>query len=342
MVQHKLPPNQQLAAPGKWPLVGEREADPARRGAPWVVGVEGLVKKPTTWSLDELRAFAQVEQTVDIHCVTRWSRPGARFAGVPLRALLDVCQPLPEARYLSFVARSARGHSTSLSLADALELGVLVALRFEGQPLAPEHGGPVRTVVPGRYFYKSLKWLERVELLADDRLGFWEQEAGYHNQADPWREQRYIVPELDANEARRLLQKRDFSGRNLLGLRAEGRALAGLDARGAQLRNAHFEGTTLKRARFDGANLSNAHFTGANLKGASLAGADCEGADFCDADLRGADLSGASLFGASFVAGDGSRGARLDAATTISPEALEQLTPSQRAYVAACLQGSNP
>jgi DMSO/TMAO reductase YedYZ molybdopterin-dependent catalytic subunit len=181
-----LPPNQQLVAPGKWPVVGEKAS--RADAAPWRVDVTGLVAAPRGWTLDELRALAPVEQVVDVHCVTRWSQPGMRFGGIPLARLLEPCAPLPSARFVSFVARSERAHSTSLPLAEALDLGTLVTLTRDGEPLAPAHGGPVRTVVPGRYFYKSLKWLERIELLAEDRLGYWEAEAGYHNRADPWRD----------------------------------------------------------------------------------------------------------------------------------------------------------
>jgi DMSO/TMAO reductase YedYZ molybdopterin-dependent catalytic subunit len=159
--------------------------------------VSGLVAHQRTWSLEELRDLSQIETRIDIHCVTRWSKLGAYFGGVLLQTLLDICQPLPQARFVSFVARSTRRHSTSLSLKDVLWLGTLLALSYEGQPLTQEHGRPIRTVVRDRYFYKSLKWLEEIRLVAEDELGYWEKEAGYHNEADPWREQRYIVPDLD-------------------------------------------------------------------------------------------------------------------------------------------------
>ena len=337
----KLPPNQQLAAPGKWPLVGEREPDVKCVGKPWSLTVEGLVAQPCSWTLEELRAMPQLERVIDIHCVTRWSKPGARFAGVALGALLEACRPLPQARFLSFVARSSRGHSTSLPLQDALQLDVLVALEYEGQPLSSEHGGPLRTVVPQRYFYKSLKWLERIQVLSEDRLGYWEREAGYHNAADPWREQRYIVPDIDNVQHRRLLQKRDFSGQDLLGVQAQGRDLSGLNARRARLRDAHFEEAILQKACFDEANLSNAHLNGADLDGASFKGADCEGADFRGARLHGADFSGASLFGATFTPETpddaDQRSAGLDGSTRIEPHALEQLTPVQQAFVRRAL-----
>jgi DMSO/TMAO reductase YedYZ molybdopterin-dependent catalytic subunit len=336
MSENALPPHQQLAAPGKWPAVGERA--PADRTGPWLVSVGGLVASPLAFSLVQLSALPQAERRIDIHCVTRWSKPAVPFGGVPLRDLLDRCRPLPEARFISFVARSERNHSTSLPLDEALALGALVALTAEGRPLETVHGGPVRTVVPGRYFFKSLKWLERIELLAEDRLGYWEAEAGYHNVADPWREQRYMAPSLDRREVRELLARRDFSGRDLRGIEAGGMDLAGLMARGALLRDAHFERSVLRGACFDGANLSNAHLEGANLRGATFAGrADVEGADFRGADLRGADFTGASLFGATFVPEPGDTEgwgpARLDAGTRLDAAAVETLTPHQQHFI---------
>ena len=342
-----LPPHQQLVAPEKWPYVGEPGPDPARRAESWRVRVSGLVARPHSWSVEELWALPQVETRIDIHCVTRWSKPGARFGGVPLQTVLDACLPLAQARFVSFVARSARRHSTSLPLADALGLDTLLALSYEGRPLAERHGGPVRTVVRERYFYKSLKWLEEIRVLAEDELGYWEKEAGYHNRADPWQEQRYIVPHIDNQLYRRLLKARDFSDRELLGIRADGRNLTGLRARRAVLRDAHFERSQLDGACFDGANLSNAHFEGARLRKASFRAdrgraADLEGADFRGADLRGADLTGASLFGATFCPeGDQDSedwgSALLDQTTRIEPAGLDRLTPRQRDCVSKLL-----
>lgn len=330
MYHSSLPPGQQLAAPGKWPLVGERT--PAPGPVEWTISIHGCVAREQEVDLVGLRALPWIEQTIDIHCVTRWSKPAMRFGGVSLTELLRLARPTPEARYISFVARSERDHSTSLVLADALGLQTLVALEADGRPLAAEHGGPARVVVPGRYFYKSLKWLERIELLPVDRLGYWEREAGYHNTADPWLEQRYMAPDLSKQEVQAALASRDFSHRNLRGLDARSHDLADLNARGALLRDADFRGSRLSRACFDGANLTNAHFQDADLAGASFAGAGLEGADFSGADLRGADLRGASLFGATFCA-ESSHGSRLDAATRIDAAALEQLTPVQAEFV---------
>jgi Oxidoreductase molybdopterin binding domain/Pentapeptide repeats (8 copies) len=344
-----LPPRQQLVAEGKWPLVGER--GPRRSEEPWSVAIGGAVARPRQFALTELRSLPSVEQTMDIHCVTRWSKLGVRFRGAPLEELLAPAQPLADARFVSFAARSERGHSTSLPLADAVSLGTLVVWEAEGRPLEEIHGGPVRVVVPGRYFYKSLKWLERIELLPTDRLGYWEAEAGYHNGADPWLEQRYMAPSLTGPQMRDALAGRDFAGRDLRSIDARWYDLSGVDARGALLRDADFRGCRLQRACFDGANLSNVHFDDADLREASLAGADLEGASFVGADLRGANMSGASLFGASFCAEEAAvapeelsaggtaapRAAVLDATTRIESAALAQLTPRQLAFVASAI-----
>jgi len=345
-VAFHLPPRQQLVARDKWPIIGEKTADPRRRAEPWRLTIAGLVASARSWSVEDLHALPQVEREVDIHCVTRWSKLGLTCGGVLLRTLLNACQPLPDARFLSFVARSARSHSTSLPLADALMLETLVVLTVAGRPLAEDHGGPLRTVVPGRYFYKSVKWLEHIRVLAADELGYWEREAGYHNEADPWQEQRYIVAYGDPANVRQLLHRKDFSGQHILGLKAAGRNLEGLKARGATLRDAHFEDARLGGACFEGANLSNAYFAGADLRGASFRSApgqitDVEGADFCGADLRGADLTGASLCGVSFCPDEGNerrRAALIDQTTRIAHEDLEVLTPRQRAFVLAAIK----
>eukprot|EP00959_Pyramimonas_sp_CCMP1952_P333424 6981712-Pyramimonas_sp.AAC.1 len=129
------------------------------------------------------------DYVVDIHCVTRWSKIGARFSGIPLHDLLEEAGVTEDACYVSFVARSERNHSTSLPLRTLIDLQAIVAFEYEGEPLEEVHGGPVRVVVPGKYFYKSVKWLERIDVLTFDKLGYWEGDAGYHNNADPWTEE---------------------------------------------------------------------------------------------------------------------------------------------------------
>ena len=295
-----LPPNQRLAAPGKWPLVGEKAP---RQGdtTPWSVTVTGHVVETRCLGLEALAQLPTVTQTHDIHCVTRWSKLGVTFTGTRLAELLALCGgPLPEARFVSFVARSDRNHSTSLTLNDAITLGCLLATHANGEPLDEIHGGPVRIVTPGRYFYKSVKWLERIELLTDEHLGYWEGAIGYHNGADPWKEERYIAPNINPKVLERALASRDFSGLDLRGVDLRGRDLTGLKAIGALLRDAHFEDTILHAADFTDANLSNAHLEQADLSTARFTRADLEGAAFDRALLYGADFTDASLFGTTF------------------------------------------
>ncbi|MFM7072115.1 MAG: molybdopterin-dependent oxidoreductase [Planctomycetota bacterium] len=364
--QRRLPPGQQLAAPGKWPLVGERVPDPVC--APWSLQILGLVTHPQVWTFRELTSFPTVERTIDVHCVTRWSMLDAVWRGVPLLTLLAETLPTAEARFLSFVSRSPRRHSTSLPLADIERLDPLIAWQWHGEPISEPHGGPLRLIVPDRYFYKSLKWLDTIELLAEDRLGYWEREAGYHNRADPWREERFVAAGVSRAEAGRILRDRDLAGLNVLGLDGSNRDLAGLRATGAVLRAADFSRSQLSGSDFRQANLSGASFRNAVLAGADFSAADVEGADFRGADLRGADFRGASLFGVWLVdesrdespesrvaaaAGEtrgmaalgGERVAnpvsaektQVDGSTRFDPGVWEQLSPAQAAFLARSL-----
>jgi DMSO/TMAO reductase YedYZ molybdopterin-dependent catalytic subunit len=341
--RRRLPPNQQLVKGERWPLVGER--GPREDDSPWIVTIAGCVEQEKKYSLEQLAAMPQTQRVWDIHCVTRWSKYDVSFTGVPLWTLLPDGLLTPEAKFMSFVARSANNHSTSLAISELRTIDPLVAMSAGGKPLPVEHGGPVRMVVPGKYFYKSVKWLERIECLAEDRLGFWEADAGYHNGADPWLEQRYMAPGISKHESARLIERRDFCELHLRSIDASHRDLSGLVARRALLRNANFRDSQLADADFSGANLSNAHFERAQLCGANFAEADIEGASFVGADLRGADLRVASMFGASFceVSSDGllTRTAKFDQATRIDPAKLDALTVDQRDFVARFVGSSD-
>jgi hypothetical protein len=292
--------------------------------------------------LNEFAELPQVSRTMDIHCVTRWTKLDVNFEGVLLDELLGRADVLPEARFVSFVARSARGHSSSMTIADALQLGTLVANRVDGGLLPAEHGGPLRGIVPKRYFYKSVKWLERIELLAENRLGFWEATAGYHDNADPWREERYMAANLDKRRARQLIESRDFMGQDLRSIDCRERDLTGLQAKGAWLRDANFSGCLLRNSDFSEANLSNANFFGADLRGAKFVNADLEGAELASADLRGADFSGCSWFGTSFCRidqrGAFCDGAVLDRTTRFDDASLPQLTEGQFRFMEQVLR----
>jgi DMSO/TMAO reductase YedYZ molybdopterin-dependent catalytic subunit len=342
MPDQELPPGQQLAATGKWPKVGE--PTPSNIPSRWTVTVRGCVTSQRVWTLDDIRSLPQKTRSIDIHCVTRWSKLGMQFSGVALSELLQLAQPTEDARYVSFVAIGERQHSTSLPLNDALSLNSFIATACDGKPLPVEHGGPIRMIVPGRYFYKSLKWLRKIELLPEDRLGFWEETAGYHNAADPWAEQRFVATKLDRDLTAKLIAARDLSSQSLTGVDLQGYALAGLRARRAILRDGRFCRCDLQGACFDEAGLANAHFQEANLRGATFRGADVEGVDFAGADLRDVDLSVSSMLGVSFVqeSSDKSRasrpGAKLDTTTIIPTFLLNDLAPPQAEYVRRCLK----
>ena len=330
-----LPPGQQLAARNKWPQVGE--PTPSEVPDAWRLEIAGLVDRPRAFTLDELRQLRRTEPAVDLHCVTRWTMPGVRFSGVSLADVIASCHPQAAARFVRFVSFTPRRHDTSLPLADALNLQTLLAWEVDGQPLSVDHGGPVRVIVPGRYLYKSLKWLGLIELLERDRLGFWEREAGYHNEADPWREQRYVAPSLTRLQVRAALKSKDFSGQELRSMDCRGHDLTGLQARAAVLRDVDFRDCPLAGACFEAANLSNARLGGADLRNSSFLRADLEGADFGGADLRGCDFRGASLFGATFRPSSPSKPTRVDAATLFDAASLERLMPEEEQYLRALL-----
>lgn len=329
----KIPPGQQVVAANKWPVIGERE--PAtKEGASWTLSIDGKIASPVTFSLEQLNQMPQTEMVIDIHCVTRWSKLDVPFKGVSLKSLLDQVTLEPDAKFISFVARSPRSHSTSLPIEVALEHDCLIALSAQGAPLEPGHGGPIRNIVPRKYFYKSVKWLEKIELLSEDRLGYWEADTGYHNLADPWKEQRYMASTIDRRTAAKLIESKDFSNRDLRSIDASNRNLDGLNASGASLRDASFEQCSLVGADFSNANLSNANFVGANLADAIFSDTDVEGADFSGADLSNVDFRGCSLIGASFFSGVGDSKLLANAQTAkFSPEQLESLTPPQREFV---------
>ena len=181
----RLPPGQYVT--DKWPVLHAGRV-PATAADDYRFEVRGLVEQPTTWTLGELQALPATEVTVDIHCVTRWSRFDMPWRGVSFRTLADIVRPLPEARFA--IARAAQGYTANLPLESLYDDDVLIAWEADGAELTREHGYPVRLVVPKRYFWKSAKWLEAIELTADDRPGFWEG-YGYHNEGDPFREERY-------------------------------------------------------------------------------------------------------------------------------------------------------
>jgi DMSO/TMAO reductase YedYZ molybdopterin-dependent catalytic subunit len=154
----------------------------------WDLRVDGLVEHPFTLDLDELRALPGVAIQRDLHCVTKWSKFDTHWTGVTVRSLFERAGLRPEVTHV--IAHAEHGYTANLPLADAQGDGCIVAYAYEGEDIEPEHGGPVRLVIPHLYFWKSAKWLRRLELVPADAPGFWEQN-GYHLYGDPFREQRY-------------------------------------------------------------------------------------------------------------------------------------------------------
>src|SRR6266702_2878920 len=164
----RLPPGQYLTE--KWPVLHAGTV-PQTDLAAW-----------------DFKVFGEVEITIDIHCVTRWSRFDTSFKGVHWRELAKLVRPKPSAHYV--LAHAEQGFTANVPLAAIEDDKALVAWEADGEPLEPEHGWPLRLVVPSRYFWKSAKWLRGLELRSSDQPGFWER-YGYHNDADYWQEQRY-------------------------------------------------------------------------------------------------------------------------------------------------------
>jgi DMSO/TMAO reductase YedYZ molybdopterin-dependent catalytic subunit len=181
----RLPPGQYLTE--KWPVLHAGTV-PNTDLATWDFRVFGDVESPVTLSWDEFTALPTREITIDIHCVTRWSRFDTSFRGVHWSELAKLVKPRPSARYV--VAHAEQDFTANVPLAALEDEEALLAYEADGEPLTPEHGWPLRLVIPKRYFWKSAKWLRGIELLDHDEPGFWER-LGYHNEADYWKEERY-------------------------------------------------------------------------------------------------------------------------------------------------------
>jgi DMSO/TMAO reductase YedYZ molybdopterin-dependent catalytic subunit len=181
----RLPPGQYLTE--KWPVL-HAGAVPKIDLATWDFRVTGEVERELTLTWEQLLELPSREVTVDIHCVTRWSRFDTTFKGVHWSELAKLVSPKPSARFV--VAHAEQGFTSNMPI-EAIEDGnALIAYEADGEPLTPDHGWPLRLLVPSRYFWKSAKWLRGLELRSTDEPGFWER-YGYHNDADYWNEERY-------------------------------------------------------------------------------------------------------------------------------------------------------
>jgi len=196
----RLPPGQSPTV--KWPVLSVGPTPRVDRTS-WLLSVDGAVEKPYELDWRRLIEAPHTDWTGDIHCVTRWSKFGMHWRGVSVATLLERASPRPEASHL--LAHSYGGYTTNLPLDDVLSHPALIAYEVDGAPLEPDHGGPARLLVPHLYLWKSAKWIQRLEVLEGDHLGFWEQN-GYHHRGDPWNQERHSVDEYVARTRRRELR----------------------------------------------------------------------------------------------------------------------------------------
>jgi DMSO/TMAO reductase YedYZ molybdopterin-dependent catalytic subunit len=181
----RLPPGQHMTE--KWPVLHAGSV-PDTDLATWSLRVFGEVEQPLELSWEQFSELPRSGNVQDIHCVTRWSRFDTAFEGVHWRELAKLCRPLPSARFA--IAHAEHGFTANVPLEFLRDEHALLATHANGEELTPDHGWPLRLVIPGKYFWKSAKWLRGIELSAVDKPGFWER-YGYHNDADPWHEERY-------------------------------------------------------------------------------------------------------------------------------------------------------
>lgn len=181
----RLPPGQ--SATQKFPVLHYGRV-PGFDPESWTMRAFGLVDEEKTWSWQSFLEIPSRTLTCDIHCVTRWSKFDTVWEGVPFKTLADLVGVRSEAAFV--VAHCEGGYTTNLPLEAMMKDNVLLAYKYDGKFLEPDHGFPVRTLVPDRYFWKSAKWVRGIEFAAEDRPGFWEK-AGYHNEGDPWKEERH-------------------------------------------------------------------------------------------------------------------------------------------------------
>jgi len=181
----RLPPGQALTL--KWPVL-QYGSVPKFDPQAWDFRITGLVEQPLRLSWEEFNRLPTIEVTRDFHCVTRWSRFDNRWRGVPFSELLRLVKLQPRAGFV--LVHAEQGYTANVPLPDLDRDDVLFATHHDGQPLTPEHGYPLRLIVPQLYAWKSVKWVRGIEFLDQDAPGFWEQN-GYHMYGNPWKEQRF-------------------------------------------------------------------------------------------------------------------------------------------------------
>lgn len=181
----RIPPNQ--TATSKFPVLHAGSVPPFDPEK-WDFTVEGLVANPMRLTYAEFLKLPKTVSVSDFHCVTGWSRLDNKWEGVSFKTITELAKPLEEAKYVTIIAEE--DYTTSLPLKELLDPDVILAYNFDDKPLPPEHGGPLRLVVPKKYAYKSAKWVRGLRFTKEQELGYWEK-RGYSNTADPWKEERY-------------------------------------------------------------------------------------------------------------------------------------------------------
>jgi DMSO/TMAO reductase YedYZ molybdopterin-dependent catalytic subunit len=183
----RTPPGQVLTA--KWPVLHYGDVPQVDPFQPdWTFRIFGLCDNPCELSYPQIRDLPAIDVFCDIHCVTRWSRLGNTFTGVPMKLLIDRARPRPEARFV--MCHSEAGFTVNVPLEEFIQEDCILAYGWEGQDLTREHGWPLRGLVPRLYLWKSAKWIRGIELRSSDAPGFWEHN-GYHMHGDPWKQERF-------------------------------------------------------------------------------------------------------------------------------------------------------
>ena len=182
----RLPPGQHLT--DRFPVL-QKGRIPNIDRENYILELEGELDKPMRFRLKDLYKIQDKEIIADIHCVTSWSKYDTKWGGISFNKLFDLVKPKPTANYVEFLCADD-GFTTTVPIEKLHAKNTILALNYEGEPISEKHGGPVRPIIPNLYFYKSAKWVLRINFLKEDRLGYWER-GGYSNKADPWKEQRY-------------------------------------------------------------------------------------------------------------------------------------------------------
>ncbi|MBM7661401.1 DMSO/TMAO reductase YedYZ molybdopterin-dependent catalytic subunit [Bacillus mesophilus] len=185
--QTRVPPNQNVTT--TFPVLHHGNVPYYKKDlSDWDLKIYGLVEQPVTYTFKELQELAAIKTTNDIHCVTGWSKLDNQWEGFSTKVLLKKSGVLPEAKYVMIHAEE--GWSTNVPIQDFMRDTSMLAHSHNGEPLSPEHGYPLRVVIPHLYFWKSAKWVRGIELVKEEQPGFWEKN-GYHMYGDPWKEQRF-------------------------------------------------------------------------------------------------------------------------------------------------------